>query len=664
MSLKANKDGFLVGELDESNQDATEELNASLTTGQNTGNRLLGGIRTDVSAIAKALNVAGRSSSPHPVVEPAGRRGASEARGGSPGQPSMSAQHTGGFGAASTHATVSPAGRDSKGRFSAVAGGAQAGADGSRLLDKLGVATDALKGLASGSGQMDPSLAALKEVKDVVAPIGRGAFALLGRSGTQKKERWYQKIWKTLTNIEKKPAGGSPGGMPSMDSGDSSLMGGIAGIAARFIPAIIPIALTAIGAALAVGIGAFAGTAIGTAIYEWLTKSGLMEKIFDAIDAAKDKVKQVKNDFNKGQDEVLNPVKYAPPVLDDSGRNRNDPRRLDRPDAVTPDGRMINDPRRLDAGTGELPPSTSVAQSLGRGKGHVVNFLKDKAGFVPLTDENDPTKNMPAKARAKKTGDAYTAGNIGGLNDAQTRALVASTALTESSGGKLGVVNQAGYVGRYQAGAGWLADAGLIKGGAVAVSAAMATDGFKNEYKWGQSGGMSKFLKNDSNWNDGMNYRGYLTSPTVQDAAFKKNSDSAYAQLMTLGPTRGGIDASTPPEQVAGLLKARHLSGIGGARQVVLGGAGPSDSNGTSARKYYNDLATDKNGFLAAYSAPSIPSSVPTKLPAMPEIQVLAPSTEKDRPVSVTIRQPIGQNLSDRGIAHVVTGGIGATGSW
>jgi hypothetical protein len=47
-------------------------------------------------------------------------------------------------------------------------------------------------------------------------------------------------------------------------------------------------------------------------------------------------------------------------------------------------------------------------------------------------------------------------------------------------------------MGRYQAGASWLADAGLIKGGGDAVKSAMKADGFSREYDWGKSGGMTK----------------------------------------------------------------------------------------------------------------------------------------------------------------------------
>jgi hypothetical protein len=288
-----------------------------------------------------------------------------------------------------------------------------------------------------------------------------------------------------------------------------------------------------------------------------------------------------------------------------------------------------------------------------------------------------------SEARAHETGKAYAAGNIGGLDDAHTRALVASTALTESSGGKLDVVNKLGFAGRYQAGAGWLADAGLIKGGANAVRAAMKADGYTREADWGKAGGMTKFLQDDKNWNGGMTYEKYLASASVQDAAFKTNSDAAYRSLMK----SGAINANTPQAEVAGLLKARHLAGLGGAMAVARGGTGASDANGTSARKYFNDVALDKNGFNASYRSPnvatptiqpvrfaSVPSAVPVNIPRMPEVKDpsmplngLGSGANRET-LQVSIPETIGQNVSDRGIAHILTGGIGmgggATGGW
>ena len=193
------------------------------------------------------------------------------------------------------------------------------------------------------------------------------------------------------------------------------------------------------------------------------------------------------------------------------------------------------------------------------------------------------------KRKAVQTAQNYSAGNIAGLDDAHTRALVASTALTESGGGQLDIVNKQGYMGRYQAGASWLSSAGLMKGGDKAVRDAMKADGFSNEWKWAESGGMTRYLSKDSNWVDGMSRSKYLASAGAQDTAFKTVNDKTYADLVK----RGVVKPGDSQEVVAGYLKSAHLAGMGGAIAVSKGGQGASDVNGTSAGKYFSDVKDD-----------------------------------------------------------------------
>ena len=295
-------------------------------------------------------------------------------------------------------------------------------------------------------------------------------------------------------------------------------------------------------------------------------------------------------------------------------------------------------------------------------------------------------KNKVAARRAIETGADYKQGNIAGLDDAHTRALVASTAATESGGGKLDVVNSAGYMGRYQAGAGWLADAGQINGGSAAVKAAMKADGFTSEYKWGQSGGMTRFLKDDKNWANGMSYDKYLSSADAQDAAFKTNSDKSYQSLVK----KGVITKDMSQDDIAGILKARHIAGEGGAAQAARGAEGPADANGTTALKYKTDLAAG-NIYTKAFSSSAAtatpvavaqsPSPVVSAAPVVATVQApKAPSFSAPPPIAdapamvdplasnaaggkktaaVTVSAPdAGQDLRDRKIAHIVTGGL------
>lgn len=222
------------------------------------------------------------------------------------------------------------------------------------------------------------------------------------------------------------------------------------------------------------------------------------------------------------------------------------------------------------------------------------------------------------REKAAATAQAYSQGNIAGLDEATTRRLIASTVMTESNGGDLSITNRQGYVGRYQAGAGWLADAGYVD--SAKLTAAMRDAGYDPEkvrgaeWKWATSGGMTRFLEDSSNWKDGLSLERYKASADLQDGAFKINSDKAYRQA-----TREGIlDSDDSPTKVAGFLKARHISGYGGARAAISGGREFSDSNGTSNYDYMHDITRNRDG-LDQYMQPGRSHAVHANTSATPQ---------------------------------------------
>lgn len=194
----------------------------------------------------------------------------------------------------------------------------------------------------------------------------------------------------------------------------------------------------------------------------------------------------------------------------------------------------------------------------------------------------------PRRTNAVETASTWSQGNIAGLDDAMTRRLVASTVYTESNGGDLAITNTQGYTGRYQAGAQWLADAGLVDG--AKVQAAMREAGYTREWDWAVSGGMTRFLQDASNWNDGLSLDQYKASAALQDGAFKTVSDQAYQQALRLGV----INEGDSQEHIAGILKARHIAGMGGAQRIMQGSV-VADTNGTSNADYYNDIAINQD---------------------------------------------------------------------
>lgn len=215
--------------------------------------------------------------------------------------------------------------------------------------------------------------------------------------------------------------------------------------------------------------------------------------------------------------------------------------------------------------------------------------------------------------RAVLTANQYAQGDIEGLSDYGTRRLVASTVLTESNGGDLAITNGAGYIGRYQAGATWLADAGYVD--TTKLRAAMS--GYRREWTWAESGGMTRFLEDPANWKDGLSLEKYKASAELQDQAFKRNSDSAYRTALKQGVLREGDSE----EHIAGFLKARHIAGYGGAVNVVRGLAAAKDDYGTSSYDYYNDIAANRDQLNQLLVVEERFKGIPYRLPTEKELK-------------------------------------------
>lgn len=360
-----DKQGFLVGEMVDLQQQTVSFQAAALP--------LWRGIDRNVAAIARAVGVNARAQRSQ-----AGASTAAAARALTPSRGPRTVSPAG-RGATSTPGAsgrgaqgrvVAPTPRDAGGRFTAtrgagVPGGSRdAAAGGAALAERIGGLTRAIAGIGGRASNADPALAAAQEVKDAVAPVGRGILALYGRAGERKKERWYQRILDAIKG--RRPEGAGAGAAGPADGGAlGALAGGILGRAATMLPAV----LAGAGGLLVAGLAALAGTALGKAIYDWLDKSGIAGKIFDAFDAARDwilkKVDEAKamvEEFDSARQLARTGIGGGAPVLDASGRNSNDPRRLDIPGNSVPAvaGRIVGSVQRgadYMAGEGGVPSS-------------------------------------------------------------------------------------------------------------------------------------------------------------------------------------------------------------------------------------------------------------------------------------------------------------------
>lgn len=151
----------------------------------------------------------------------------------------------------------------------------------SRLPDGMGRLSASL----NSADNLDPTVNAMKEVTDVVSPLGRGLTFMFGRAAERKKERWYQRFYKALTSpvIGKRPepaAAAQPGMLSTMMGG---MFGGIGGLLSK-VPSMLMTLLSRVFLPIAAVWGSWElGNWIGEKIYSWLDESGWNTKVFDAI---------------------------------------------------------------------------------------------------------------------------------------------------------------------------------------------------------------------------------------------------------------------------------------------------------------------------------------------------------------------------------------------
>ncbi|MDQ0591000.1 hypothetical protein [Variovorax paradoxus] len=226
-SFKHDDQGFLVGELIETNRD--------LMRLQQQGVAVWKTIRTDVKAIARAVGaqvattnrVSRPGASPRPSISPVtrtpavvavGRSGAAQRSNTSVGRARLAMP------------TVTTQLRGSNGRFSA---GQRAGSNAATFgsastMRKLSEGVSRLSARLPDTDRVDPTLDAAKEVKAVVSPLGRGLFGMFGRGAERRKERWYARILKALKPTGAKAQAG--GGASFFGVGGSGAGGALSNI--------------------------------------------------------------------------------------------------------------------------------------------------------------------------------------------------------------------------------------------------------------------------------------------------------------------------------------------------------------------------------------------------------------------------------------------------
>lgn len=317
-----------------------------------------------------------------------------------------------------------------------------------------------------------------------------------------------------------------------------------------------------------------------------------------------------------------------------------------------------------------------------------------KALGTQPTSSGQSTKGSSAMSEFK-------GGNIAGLNSDETLAFANRVMSRENKSGKLDVVNKWGYTGKYQFGASALAETGFINKDKLMK----AGKGVKNG---SDAKAHRAFLADKSNWVKG-DWDTYKNSAEMQDESFRKLTEAnlSYGKNVHKGNTK----------KMMGFAMAAHLKGAGNAKKWYQDGIDSKDGNGTRLSDYAKfgegTVVKPANAIQPATKAttqipvtikappakattalpPTIKAPpVPPKLtttdlvkmiavnkpvlnvgtPAPLKIQVPNPKAPKVENIKQPVSSPqmqsssrspmdavIPQNISDRGLAHTATGGLG-----
>lgn len=298
----------------------------------------------------------------------------------------------------------------------------------------------------------------------------------------------------------------------------------------------------------------------------------------------------------------------------------------------------------------------------------------------------------------------FTAGNVEGLDQQQTDSLMSYLGYKESRNNQF-AENDFGYIGTYQFSAAALADLGLVNRDKL--------DAWDKKYGGVKKGGNKEahkaFLADPSNWNNGLSKEKFLADKELQDVAMKQyTARNAKSFKKLIGREPANV------EELLGYLAAAHLVGAGYAAEYIAQGTDKKDGNGTAASKYYREaiatyqknkavpnsgVSIDAKLSKAAqlpFSPTGVVTNTPIPIPSSLAIQSQVTETtqsiersgqkavqesqrryqaekkekekqrEKEKEENKKSNNDLGvlltQDLSDRKIAHIVTGGISGNG--
>lgn len=224
---------------------------------------------------------------------------------------------------------------------------------------------------------------------------------------------------------------------------------------------------------------------------------------------------------------------------------------------------------------GGFPTTSNTCTARQQQSQNINNVLKDNKGNV-ITDANGvalPNNSLPVQPEDTESLSIYA--TLPPLNQPEIQKLMDALGERESSsvvGGvqNYSVVNDLGYVGKYQFGAAALQTQGYIRS-SIPKTTPVNSD-LENSANWTGKNGINSLDDFKANKNN------------VQEIVMYENIKFNYTELKRLKV----IDSTASTKaDVAGYLAAAHIGGAGGAKQLS-DGVNRTDELGTGTRDYFN----------------------------------------------------------------------------
>lgn len=235
------------------------------------------------------------------------------------------------------------------------------------------------------------------------------------------------------------------------------------------------------------------------------------------------------------------------------------------------DGKDCQQPMIMGTIAGMPDPRAACMQQKSDQNKSAPGVLKDSSGNTVTDGSGNPIQTPQSPTNANTTPSQAITGTLPPLNQSDVQKLMDALGKKESGsipGGtqNYAVVNQIGFVGKYQFGAPALQTVGYVRN-PTPMKARKNSE--LNDDVWSGKNGVNSMADWKANKNN------------CQELAMFELLKNNYKSL-----TPNTIDPSGEKGQAAGYLAVAHLLGPGGARKLKAGEVG-KDANGTTGTQYY-----------------------------------------------------------------------------